>query len=79
MRPRERQDDGKGNLFPARLGRSRPSPQPRVAEWERGERSPRRPIRRACAPIAARAVAEMATEDERLRAEIVAAIEALIV
>jgi len=61
-----------------RLGRDRPIPQPRVAEWERGERSPRRSVRRACAPIAARAVAEMATEDKRRREEIAATIKDLI-
>ncbi len=52
-----------GRWLAERLGREKPIPYQRVAEWERGERSPRLPIRRVCAPVAARAIAREAVHE----------------
>ena len=47
-----------GAWLAERLGLPAPIPQPRIAEWERGKRTPRPRVRREAARVAAKAVAE---------------------
>jgi len=46
---------GFGAWLAGELGRAEPYPPQRVSEWENGRKSPRRNIRVACAPLAAKA------------------------
>jgi len=51
---------GFGAWLAEQTGRDHPYSYQQVSDWEAGRRRPRLNVRQACAPVAARAVAEMA-------------------